>query len=110
MSSTSTIQYPTCLAEARKRAGYISREVAADHVPWSPQAIGRHERGEAVVGPHGALIYADCYDAPEILTGYCQSCPIGDRMGIAYMYQLRAALVGMVNIGGQMKAAASEPN
>jgi len=108
MSPVSTIYFPMCLSEARKRAGYNSREIASTHVPWSPEAIGRHERGEAGVGPNGALIYADCYGAPEILTGYCEDCPIGRRMGVTYMYQLRAALVGVVSISGQIKTAVSE--
>lgn len=69
------------LREARLRAGYVSRGTASIRVPFSPETIGRHERGEAEVEPEDALIYAQCYKAPDLLPRYCAICPVGKAMG-----------------------------
>ena len=37
---------PAYLREARVKAGYVSRGTASIAVPYSPETIGRHERGD----------------------------------------------------------------
>ena len=104
MSPAGTIAPQMYLREARQRAGHTSLEAAAQHVPWSPQVIGRHERGDVKITPQDVVIYADKYCAPELFSGYCASCPVGERTGAAFTYQLCNAIVGLVNAtGGQME-------
>lgn len=47
---------PEYLRQARLRAGCSSRGTATLKVPYSPETIGRHERGEVPVEPADALI------------------------------------------------------
>ena len=49
---------PEYLRQARLRAGCSSRGTATLKVPYSPETIGRHERGEVPVEPAEALLYA----------------------------------------------------
>ncbi len=72
---------PAYLREARLSAGYVSRGTAATRVPFSPETIGRHERGEVEVEPSDAVIYAECYERPDLLPRYCADCPVGQQMG-----------------------------
>lgn len=111
MSPAGTLPPPICLREARKRAGIATIEMASQHVPWSPEAIGRHERGDVEITPNHIVIYANEYRAPELLQGYCAGCPIGKHTGVAYLYQMGSAIVGLISNGtGNVKTAASEPN
>lgn len=50
-------------------------------VPYSPETIGRHERGEVDIAPADAVFYADGYQAPDILYRYCSDCPVGQKTG-----------------------------
>ena len=50
-------------------------------VPYSPETIGRHERGEVDFAPADAVFYADGYQAPDILYRYCSDCPVGQKTG-----------------------------
>lgn len=50
-------------------------------VPFSPETIGRHERGDVEMEPEDAVTYAECYNRPEIMLHYCASCPIGIKLG-----------------------------
>lgn len=69
------------LEAARKAAGYATQAEAAEHVPYARVTIGRHERGEIQLAPEDLLVYAQAYNAPEILFEYCRvCCPIGRRM------------------------------
>ena len=72
---------PEYLREARVRAGYVSRGTATTAVPFSPETIGRHERGDIALEPEDAVTYADCYGSPDILPRYCAGCPVGRKMG-----------------------------
>ena len=58
---------PAYLREARMRAGFVSRGTASTVVPYSPETIGRHERGDVEMEPEDALVYAECYQSPDIL-------------------------------------------
>ena len=49
------------------RAGFVSRGTASTVVPYSPETIGRHERGDVEMEPEDALVYAECYQSPDIL-------------------------------------------
>lgn len=71
---------PAYLREARLQAGCVNRGTATTKVPYSPETIGRHERGEVQVTPTDALIYAQGYEKPEILIRYCSDCPIGRKI------------------------------
>lgn len=77
MSTAGTRTVPTYLREARIAAGYANRDTAAIDVPYSPETIGRHERGDVPVAPEDAMIYAQCYGRSDILLRYCADCPIG---------------------------------
>ena len=81
MSSTTEKSPPSYLREARLKAGYESRMVASNVVPYSPETIGRHERGDVEMEPADALVYAQCYKNPGILPRYCADCPVGKAMG-----------------------------
>lgn len=81
MSEAAVKRPPGYLREARLRAGYCSRMVASNVVPYSPETIGRHERGDVELGPEDALIYAQIYNSPDILPRYCATCPVGRAMG-----------------------------
>ena len=72
---------PEYLRQARLRAGCSSRGTATLKVPYSPETIGRHERGEVPVEPADALIYASGYESPDILIRYCADCPVGRQTG-----------------------------
>lgn len=63
------------------RAGYVSRGTATTAVPFSPETIGRHERGDVELEPEDAVTYAECYKSPDILHRYCATCPVGQRIG-----------------------------
>lgn len=63
------------------RAGFVSRGTAATVVPYSPETIGRHERGDVEMEPEDALVYAECYQSPDILPRYCATCPVGRAIG-----------------------------
>lgn len=69
------------LREARMAAGYVSRGTASTAVPFSPETIGRHERGDVEMEPEDAVIYSECYNRPEVLLYYCATCPVGRKMG-----------------------------
>lgn len=81
MSNTAIKGPPEYLREARMAAGYVSRGTAAMAVPFSPETIGRHERGDVELRPEDAVTYADCYASPDIMMRYCASCPVGQRTG-----------------------------
>lgn len=50
-------------------------------VPFSPETIGRHERGDVEMEPEDAILYSEKYRDPSILVRYCADCPIGKRTG-----------------------------
>ena len=81
MSKTSVKRPPEYLKEARLNAGYVNRCTAVARVPFSPETIGRHERGEVVLEPEDLLIYAKSYNRPELCYLYCADCPVGKYMG-----------------------------
>ena len=53
---------PAYLREARVKAGYVSRGTASIAVPYSPETIGRHERGEVDLTPADAVVYVVRWD------------------------------------------------
>lgn len=69
------------LREARVRAGFVSRGTASTAVPFSPETIGRHERGDVEMTPEDAVTYAEFYQSPDILPRYCAGCPVGRKLG-----------------------------
>jgi hypothetical protein len=81
MASSTAKQPLTYLRDARLQAGYTNRGTASTVVPYSPEEIGRHERGEVDVGPEGALVYSRGYQREDISRRYCADCPIGKENG-----------------------------
>lgn len=81
MSNQVTSTTPTYLREARLSAGYVSRETASIDLPYSPETIGRHERGEVTPSPDDITQYAQGYNRPDIMLRYCSDCPIGRKTG-----------------------------
>lgn len=81
MSVSATKMPPGYLREARVEAGYVSRGTASTVVPYSPETIGRHERGDVELTPSDAVTYAEHYRSPDILIRYCAECPVGRKMG-----------------------------
>ena len=69
------------LREARVRAGFVSRGTASAAVTFSPETIGRHERGDVEMTPEDVVTYAEFYQSPDILPRYCAGCPVGRKMG-----------------------------
>lgn len=81
MPATAKKAPPAYLREARVRAGFVSRGTASTAVPFSPETIGRHERGDVEMTPEDAVTYAEFYHSPDILPRYCAGCPVGQKMG-----------------------------
>lgn len=48
---------------------------------YSPETIGRHERGDVPVSPDDIIRYAEGYQRPDIMLRYCASCPVGKKTG-----------------------------
>jgi hypothetical protein len=63
------------------RAGFVSRGTASTAVPFSPETIGRHERGDVEIEPADIVLYAEHYQSLDILPRYCAECPVGRAMG-----------------------------
>ena len=55
MPVTGVKKPPAYLREARSRAGYANRVAASMAVPFSPETIGRHERGDVEMEPEDAI-------------------------------------------------------
>jgi len=103
MTTTAIKQPQICIADARKQAGYASREAAAYNVPFGPDAQGKHERGEVIPAPEDILVYADSYNAPWLLGQYCAACPIGQRTGKqATLMPLPQAVLNMHYLAAQL--------
>lgn len=81
MATAVTKTPPTYLREARIAAGYANRDTASTEVPFSPETIGRHERGDVPLTPDDALTYAQFYNRQDIAMRYCAGCPIGQATG-----------------------------
>lgn len=81
MSMTAQRTIPEYLRKARLKAGCANRGAATLKVHYSPETIGRHERGEVQIEPEDAVQYADGYQSPDILLHYCSDCPVGQRTG-----------------------------
>ena len=81
LSAAATKKPPAYLREARTKAGCANRVAASMLVPFSPETIGRHERGDVTMEPEDAMLYAEKYRAPGILIRYCADCPIGKATG-----------------------------
>ena len=106
---------PAYLREARMRAGFVSRGTASTVVPYSPETIGRHERGDVEMEPEDALVYAECYQSPDILPRYCATCPVGRAIGrtatdrplaLDFLRKLEESINDIILIGlGKEKAA-----
>ena len=50
-------------------------------VPFSPETIGRHERGDVQITPEDAVLYSERYGSQAILVQYCADCPVGRITG-----------------------------
>lgn len=81
MSVCKTKKAPEYLREARLNAGYVNRSTATLKIPYSPETIGRHERGDVFIEPEDVVQYARGYGCPEILFYYCRDCPVGRSIG-----------------------------
>ena len=81
MSTTAKKATPTYLKEARLAAGYANRDTASTIVPYSPETIGRHERGEVYLSPDDMVVYSRSYQRKDILLRYCADCPVGSTNG-----------------------------
>jgi len=65
-----------CLREARKAKGFSSAGQASTVVPYSPETIGRHERGETQLSMDDVMTYSELYSDPSLLMVYCSGCKI----------------------------------
>jgi len=81
MPTTAKKQKQKYLLDARLQAGYANRDEAAGIIPFAPQTIGRHERGESQISPDDAILYATIYRREDILYRYCSECLIGQATG-----------------------------
>ena len=50
-------------------------------VPFSPETIGRHERGDIHITPEDAVLYSERYGSQALLVRYCADCPVGRMTG-----------------------------
>jgi hypothetical protein len=81
MPAIETKKAPTYLREARLSAGYANRDTASTVIPYAPETIGRHERGEVSMSPEDVLMYAQYYHRDDITIRYCADCPVGRATG-----------------------------
>lgn len=79
MATTAASATQSYLRDARLQAGYASRDTAAIKLNYSPETIGRHERGDVPVSPDDIIRYAEGYQRPDIMLRYCASCPVGKK-------------------------------
>lgn len=61
MATTAASATQSYLRDARLQAGYASRDTAAIKLNYSPETIGRHERGDVPVSPDDIIRYAEGY-------------------------------------------------
>lgn len=80
MSIIAQNKAPELLKSARLEVGFANRCAATSTVPYSPETIGRHERGQTRIDPADMAIYASCYGKPDLLLRYCDECPIGSQL------------------------------
>lgn len=98
------------LMQARRSAGYVRREDAACYVPFSATTIGRHERNALALLPQDAELYAEAYDAPELLMQYCHlDCPIGAARALRIRDNAGIALLS-TRFGNRMRELAGAAN
>ena len=81
VATTAASATQSYLRDARLQAGYASRDMAAIKLNYSPETIGRHERGDVPVSPDDIIRYAEGYQRPDIMLRYCASCPVGKKTG-----------------------------
>ena len=81
VATTAASTTQSYLRDARLQAGYASRDTAAIKLNYSPETIGRHERGDVPVSPDDIIRYAEGYQRPDIMLRYCASCPVGKKTG-----------------------------
>ena len=81
VATTAASATQSYLRDARLQAGYASRDTAAIKLNYSPETIGRHERGDVPVSPDDIIRYAEGYQRPDIMLRYCASCPVGKKTG-----------------------------
>lgn len=81
VATTAASATKSYLRDARLQAGYASRDTAAIKLNYSPETIGRHERGDVPVSPDDIIRYAEGYQRPDIMLRYCASCPVGKKTG-----------------------------
>lgn len=79
MATTAASATQSYLRDAHLQAGYASRDTAAIKLNYSPETIGRHERGDVPVSPDDIIRYAEGYQRPDIMLRYCASCPVGKK-------------------------------
>ena len=70
MATTAASTTQSYLRDARLQAGYASRDTAAIKLNYSPETIGRHERGNVPVSPDDIIRYAEGYQRPDIMLRY----------------------------------------
>lgn len=68
------------IREARKKRGYKTIYAAAMGVNYSPEVVGRHERGTIVPSVHQIICYADKYNAPELCRAFCDQCVVKQKI------------------------------
>lgn len=80
MSISGNNKLNLCLREARKAKGFSSAGQASTVVPYSPETIGRHERGETQLSMDDVMTYSDLYSDPSLLMVYCSGCKIRSKI------------------------------
>lgn len=75
MATTAASTTQSYLRDARLQAGYASRDTAAIKLNYSPETIGRHERGDVPVSPDDIIRYAEGYQRPESCSATARAAP-----------------------------------
>ena len=85
MATTAASATQSYLRDARLQAGYASRDTAAIKLNYSPETIGRHERGDEPVSPDDLIRKAASNQNPNHklhnMLPYSASCPVGKKTG-----------------------------
>lgn len=99
----------TCkwLREARRAKGYQNVGQAGLATHRSPEAVGRHERGDVPLQMADVIEYAQAYDSPTLLMAFCSECAIRQELFGAREQHFDSLPVTVIRMANRLRRAAA---